>query len=255
MSKPSACLQSLLASGVMIACFLLIPGIARADTVYLTLNGNLNPSVYAYYTYTVEGVGYSNYVAPYPTFLSDTPGGPAFAGLTICYDINNPTYVGQQYSGHYAYNTDAATLEATYLANLLNLDGSTTAPLGVQGAISYAIWAIMFPSSNDSEGAPFGVPDPAAWTYEEQAAWAVASGRWTVQDSNLYPTFIPDDASAQRFGMILGGTTPLDITTPEPAGALLLGSGLVFLALLRRRPYCGLRNETSPTRKSIVDGR
>jgi hypothetical protein len=234
MTKPTAHFKSLLAIGVMITCGLLMAGIARADTVYLTLNGNLTPSVYAYYSYTVDGTTYGNYVAPYPTFLSDTPGVLGTTGFSICYDISNPTDVGKQYAGHYAYNTDTATLEATYLANLLNLDGSSTAPIAVKGAITYAIWAIMFPSSNDSEGAGFGVPDPAALPYEEEAAWAVVSGLWTIQDSNLYPTFMPEDTTSQRFGVILG--PPLDITAPEPSGLALLGFGLLFLVVLWRRP-------------------
>jgi hypothetical protein len=42
---------------------------------------------------------------------------------------------------------------------------------------------------------------------------------------------MPDDPNIQRFGVICD-------TTPESAGFLLLGSGLVAMALLWRRRAC-----------------
>jgi hypothetical protein len=56
---------------------------------------------------------------------------------------------------------------------------------------------------------------------------------WTVADSALYPTFMPDNKSSQRFGIILQDTPPIYL--PEPGGWLLLGTGLPVLGLLLRR--------------------
>jgi hypothetical protein len=209
---------------------MLFVGAAQADTdpVYLTLDSNLSFPTYVYY----DGIP----VAPYPTYISNTAGVRGTDAFSICLDINNPTDVGTQYSGQWETNTDQATLETTFLANLLNLEGNKKAPLAVQGAISFAIWAIMFPSSTDSEGGVF-VPDPAATAYETLALQKVTDHSWTVQDSSLYPIFIPTDKTAQRFAVIFPGTTPV----PEPGELTLLitdllsCSGLLVLAVLWRR--------------------
>jgi hypothetical protein len=209
---------------------------AYADTITLTLDPNF-PGDYSFYSYTAtDNSNQSNIpVAPYSAILSDTDGlftnVPVF---TICYDLNNPTYVGYAYPGHLANNTDQASLEATYLANKLNLAGNGAATTALKGAISFAIWEIMFPSSTKTEGSYFPA-DPAAAALESEAYQAVTSGTWTVQDASLYPTFIPDDASSQRFGLIFSNTPPVSLSSaPEPGGVLLFGSGVAIVALLRR---------------------
>src|SRR5271157_2447932 len=171
-------------------------------------------------------------VAPYQITLLE-PGGPYNgAAYAICYDINNDTPVGSPLVGYLEYEPgDTAVLEATYLANLLNLAGDQKAPVAVQGGIALAIWQIMFPSSNDSNGHPFGPGqyDPAAQQYVARASAAVAVGDWTDYDASFYPTWVPENSAYQRFGVILQSTPPI---APEPGSLALLGTGLLALAWL-----------------------
>jgi hypothetical protein len=227
--------RSFIGAAAKLTCLMLLVGAAHAGTVYLTLDGNLSSPNYVYYAFTAtDGSSQWNYVAPYPAYISDTEGVQGTAAFSICLDINNPTYVGRQYSGHWENPTDQASLEATFLANLMNLEGNKAAPVAVQGAISYAIWDIMFPSSNDWEGGGYA-HDPAAAAYEMFANQVVTGGWWTIEDSSLYPRFMPDDTSSQRFGVIFTDTPPVIVITPEPGELPLLSSGLLVLAALWRR--------------------
>jgi len=57
-----------------------------------------------------------------------------------------------------------------------------------------------------------------------------ASGAWTTQDADLYPTWEPDEiASIQRFGIV---PPP---PTPEPPTVTLTSLGVLALALAKRR--------------------
>jgi hypothetical protein len=233
-NSSNAQLRRRLAVGLKLTSCLLFAAAAQADTISLTLNPQF-PSAYSFYSYTAtDGSAQDVPVAPYLTTLSDTDG--LFNNtpvLTICNDLNNPTNVGEVYTGHFAYNTDTASMEATYLDNLLNLAGGTAAPLATKGAISLAIWQIMFPSSTQTDGSYFPI-DPAAAVYENQAYQAVIDGAWTTYDSSFYPTFEPDDTSSQRFGVIFASTKGI-LAAPEPGSLSLFGFGLLAVAVLSRR--------------------
>jgi hypothetical protein len=94
-----------------------------------------------------------------------------------------------------------------------------------------AIWETMNPSSTTG-GFPFP-SDPAAQPYEIGAASAVSDGLWTAADSAVYPTWVPADPSIQRFGVVL--------SAPEPASWILMGAGMLGLAVLgcKRSPGTG----------------
>jgi len=209
------------------------PGKVYADTVVtLTLDGNWGD--YTAYSWTSGGNTYSNVAGPYVAYLNGG-GYNNLAVLVMCYDMNSPTDIGTVYLGTVTPLTVSnpnyqALMETTYLDNeLIYSDGGLSAPLATRGAISTAIWQIMYPSST-TNNTPFP-DDPAAQTYITDAITAVGNGTWTLEDANQYPTWGPDITTIQRFG----GFPPV----PEPTSLILLGSGLLGIAgfTYRRRRH------------------
>jgi hypothetical protein len=213
---------------------------ACADPVVLTLDGNFAAPDYAFYSYTdTEGATTDNVpISPYITTLNG--GGYSNESvLAICFDYASDTPVGSALSGTVeplSYFTGDAyneVMESTYLINELVEDGGLNAPLATRGALSFAIWELMNPSSTNSL-ASFP-SDPDSLTYEAQAAAAVTSGAWTVADANQYPTWVPDDSAYQRFGII-------DLA-PEPSTLVLTGLGFLGLAVAGGRRWVLARAE------------
>ncbi len=204
---------------------------ARAGTILLTLDPNFSSPDYLFYSYTDTSGQQQNDipVSPYITYANG--GGFTNTPLsTFCYDFNSPTYVGTAYSGTFELFTDAATMEATYLMDQLNALGMQNAPAVDRGPISLAIWEIMNPSSTTM--LPSFPSDPAAQPWIAAAAQAVTSGAWTVADSDRYPTWVPDDPSIQRFGIVFHN----EPATPEPATLIATGLALVACGMRRRKP-------------------
>jgi hypothetical protein len=214
--------------------------IARADTILLTLDGNLSAPDYAFYSYTdTSGHAQDNIpISPYITYLSggvynNTP------VYSFCYDFNSPTDVGNPYPGVFELFTDPATMEATYLVDQLNAQGMQNAPLAIRGAISLAIWQIMNPSSTTSL-ASFP-DDPAAQPWIAAAVNAVNNGLWSVDESNRYPTWVPNDPSIQRFGIVFQN----EPAAPEPATLAATGLALVLFGIWRRKSRGAIRSASS----------
>jgi hypothetical protein len=200
-------------------------------SVDLTLDGNFYTD-YSFYSYTsTTGQAEDNIpVAPYITYLNGS-GYDNSVAYTFCFDFNSPTDVGVEYPGVLETPTDSATMEATYLINQMLLDGGMNAPLATRGAISTAIWEIMNPSSTTAS-AQFPT-DPAALPYEAAAATAVTSGAWTTADSARYPTWVPEDPTLQRFGVILVSDVPTSV--PEPTSLGMVGFAILSLVFLYRK--------------------
>ncbi|MGO9255976.1 MAG: PEP-CTERM sorting domain-containing protein [Bryobacteraceae bacterium] len=211
-------------------CLALSTAAHAGAIVDLTLDSNFASPDYAFYSYTsTTGQAEDNIpVDPYITYLN----GDGYNDLLVysfCFDFNSPTDVGTTYPGSFEVATDTATMEATYLINQLYYVGLINAPLATRGAIATAIWEIMNPSS-DTSLAQFP-SDPAAQPYEVEAAQAVANGSWSVADSALYPMWVPQDPTIQRFGIVFTDAPPV----PEPASFFLVGLGFVGLGVVGRK--------------------
>ena len=215
---------------------LALTSIAHAGSISFTLDANFGAPDYSFYSYT-DTTGAPNDSIPVGPYITSMTGDGLTNALvyTFCYDFNSPTNVGTAYTGSFAAApvptdpTYTATLESTYLINELNALGLINAPADTRGAIALAIWEIMNPSSTTTL-AQFP-SDPAAQPWEQAAALAVANGSWTAADSAVYPTWIPDDPSIQRFGVVFAGQAPV----PEPASLGLIGLGLLGIGLVGRR--------------------
>ncbi|MBV9669507.1 MAG: PEP-CTERM sorting domain-containing protein [Acidobacteriales bacterium] len=223
--------------------FLALAGAAIAGPINIPGTVNLNPNLssptYVFYSFTdTSGTYQANIpVGPYPSSI--TVNGTVYSGALTCYDINNPTYVGANYTGQFVPATTFADKEASWLIDQVNsyvfsLNGGSIDP-NVVGPYDLAIWQIEFPSSNNWDGGPT-LYDPAAVPLISQADYAVRHGY--VPD---IPVFMPNDVSGQRFGVnyVTGYTFPNGFAgvaqTPEPGTMVLSVTGLIGVLGAARR--------------------
>jgi hypothetical protein len=209
--------------------------VAQAGTIGLGLDGDFATPDYAFYNYT-DLYGQPQDGIPVDPYIAYLTGGSYDNTLvySFCYDFNSPTDVGTEYSGNFETFTDTASMESTFLLNQMNFLGLIDAPLATRGPISTAIWEIMNPSS--ATGLAQFPSDPAAQSWEAEAATAVGNGSWTVADSALYPTWMPDDPTVQRFGVVFTDVAPANVGgAPEPVSSALMGFGLLGLGFWGRK--------------------
>src|SRR5690348_16078187 len=93
----------------------------RADTIIFTLDGNFAPPDYLFYSYT-DTSGQAQNDIPVSPYITTVNGGiyQNTIAYTFCFDFNSPTNIATPYSGSFQRPTDTATLEATFLMDLLN---------------------------------------------------------------------------------------------------------------------------------------
>ena len=202
--------------------FLANASLYGADSIQLS-----NPySSYLQYTWTSGTNTYNEPVSPYPAVVTYNNNLYSNAFL-ICLDINNPTNIGQTYTGTFDSNFSSFTVaerEASYLADKLYGKTNTDVSPTVAGPISLAIWSIMSASSSNQTSPFTSVPlDAPAAAWVSQATSAVTGGY--VADNMI---FRPTITSSQRFMVV-----PPSVI-PEPSSCMLLGMGALGWVFMRR---------------------
>ncbi len=219
---------------------LVLLGLVFASTAFAD-GIEIPPSSFLWYQFTdASGTSYNLPVAPYPS-TATIEGNAVPSIYLICLDINNPTHVGQTYTGTFytAETISEVSGQAplpineavSWLADQL-AGYSENGPASYNGPVSLAIWQLEFPTSTNSEHHPDPI-DPAAQIWIDEANAAVSAG---YQPDSAF--FIPVDTSSQRFVAISETPTPgtLDLLpAPEPGTLGMIGTGLLGLVGLVRR--------------------
>ena len=152
--------------------------------------------------------------------------------LVYCLDLHINTPVGTNFDGYLTHPSTPAEDEAAFLAAYsLTLGApsvSSTAVNNYEGPISMAIWQLMGTLTQNGSSTP---PDPAAQHFINIATAAYNSGQITssfLSSVNIWNPGTPGSGSTaeQRF---------IEATTPEPTTLVLLGGGLLLIALRQIR--------------------
>jgi hypothetical protein len=154
--------------------------------------------------------------------------------LVFCLDLHIDTPVGTTFDGYLTHPSTPAEDEAAFLAAYSLTLGAPSANLTVvqnyEGPISMAIWQLMGTLTQNGQSTP---ADPAAQHFIDLATTAYNSGQITssfLSSVNIWNPGTPGSGSTAEQRFIVA-------TTPEPGTVVILGSGLLLIALSRIRRH------------------
>ena len=204
---------SLVLTAASLAILLFCPGM-QATTIKITGN----------YSWSYEGIA----VGPY---LGSLDAGPDLS--VFCLGLHLDTYVNTTYAGSLYKPASQAEEEAAFLASYSLYLGAPSSDPGmvknVEGPISLAIWQLMGTLGGTA-------PDPAAQPYIQLAQSAYSQGRIPEAFLDKVSVWTPDQSgSSQRFIIAVRDDSMIEGAVPEPGTAILLGVGVLLLALRYHR--------------------